>query len=63
MRFAFCTACPAAPFIRLSIAENTSSVGARTCATGIAAMRTTLRCATWRSSGGWSVSSMNGSPA
>jgi hypothetical protein len=32
MRFAFCTAWPAAPFIRLSIAATTINVGCLTCA-------------------------------
>ena len=52
IRFAFCTAWPAAPFTRLSIADVTSSVGVRVPAIIVAAMRTTLRCTTSRSAGG-----------
>jgi hypothetical protein len=66
MRLAFCTAWPAAPFVRLSIAAVTSSVGARTPATGSAATRTTLRWRTSRSVGIGSpgpATSTNGSPA
>src|SRR5437016_6174512 len=43
IRFAFCTACPAAPFTRLSIAEKSWRVGVRTFAAQRAYMRTTLR--------------------
>src|SRR6476620_3381691 len=40
MRFAFCTACPAAPFTRLSIADITTRTGRRVPASGSAEMRT-----------------------
>ena len=46
IRFAFCTAWPAAPFRRLSIADVTSSVGVRVPANGDAEMRTTFRWTT-----------------
>src|SRR5687767_3706162 len=46
MRLAFCTAWPAAPFMRLSIAERINRAGRRTDASGMTATRTTLRCAT-----------------
>src|SRR5436190_375178 len=60
--FAFCSACPAAPFIRLSIAEMIISVGWRTFAALATLSRTTLRRTTSRNDGDWSAISMNGSP-
>src|SRR6185437_10940992 len=62
-RLPFCTACPAAPFTRLSIAATTITVGCRTPAAVYAVMRATLRCTTSRSAGTSSVISTNGSDA
>ena len=42
-RLAFWTACPAAPFNRLSMADVTSTVGVRIPASIVAEMRTTFR--------------------
>src|SRR6476661_5506576 len=63
IRLAFWIACPAAPFIRLSIADVTSSVGCRVPASIVAESATTFRRATSRSVGGVSLTSMNGSPS
>src|SRR3954468_7318869 len=59
---AFCTAWPAAPFMRLSIAEMMISVGWCTLAAFETLMRTTLRRTTSLREGGWSAISIKGSP-
>src|SRR5205085_5806116 len=61
MMFAFCSAWPAAPFTRLSMADVTSSVGVRVPAMFVAVMRTTLRRTTSARAGCCSTTSMNGS--
>src|SRR5205823_4859795 len=63
IKLAFCTACPAAPFRRLSMAEVTSSIGARVPVMVETPIRTTLRWTTSRREGCSVAISMNGSVA
>src|SRR5690606_37473438 len=63
-RFAFCTACPAAPFTRLSSAATTSRAGASNPSTVEKPSETTFRPTTSRSEGSRVPStSMKGSPS